>query len=595
MAETVTYAGDAENAESGRPTVSKEQLAFLDEKHPVYVAWAEDSAPATREGNRLDGDTSPLGELALVGSIFAQAEFSAWQRNERRLRGGDEVLDELRPFDWERATGAAYRARQAQASYVNFPEQFASTLVGHLFREAPQPGKGLSFGTLGEVRRDRAGAEPTRAELVYYNATGTGQDGSQWDAFWADVTKRAAATGHRWIFVDAPEAQPRTFADELKGLRPYLVEFSPLDVINWHYENGQLAFAIVRVPIRNPRLVDGKLVGNASEDGFLLLVADSYRGFQPLIPRGGWYKFTAEKELIGFGDWTKTRGQIPLFPLFYERDKGTKERPAISRPGLTEMGQIAVSYMNLDSAADFDAWDAATSITWLVGVDPEAFNTAMAKVAGGNRYIPVPSSGQAKLGGASTDSVSIQDGSTGAVTADVFDRRLASKLDVVERVMMNEASSTPDSSGASKEAGFSEAKSPRLALMAANLEEAQNTAIYFLELRFGTVKSGQPSGSARWPREFDLVPVADDLVAFLEAQMTSGVSSPTATARALKLLAREKRVITDDAELEKVEDEYLDAVEANDLEKEQEEAERQAAQDALRKGEGGDPTGELEE
>lgn len=467
-----------------------------------------------------------------------------WGRAERRLRGGDAVLPELARFEWE--GDEHYEARQLQATYVNFPELHATVMAGHLLREAPQPGHGLDFGTLGVVDRRAGQPEASRAELVYFNVDGTGSDGAQWDAWWDSVDKRAQATGHRWIMCEASQDAPRTRADEATGRRPYLVEYSPLDVTNWHFERGVLQWAILRPAIRDLG-VDGSGSGQYRQ-GFLLLVRAGYAGLGPELAGGGWWSFDYEKKPLQNGDWQKTRGEIPLWPYFYERDpsEGSSTDPSMSRPALTALGQIAVSYMNLSSAADFDAWDAAKSIKYLLGADANVHKTVKQQLEGGSQVVSVPLAHDGST-------VTLVDGSSGAVAAEVFEKRLANKWMEARESSAREATSTPNSSGASKVAGFADVKAPRLAAMAANREQAQNTAIHFLELRFGAVT---PTGSVAWQRDFDLSDLISDIEEHFALEKMTGYRSKTLGASLMVQAAREKGLVTDDKVAKTVEDEY---------------------------------------
>src|SRR5690349_6645507 len=84
-----------------------------------------------------------------------KAQKELWAQNERRMRGGSEIKQDLIRFDWEIEDGEHYRGRQNQITWLPFPDRYASLIVGHMMREAPKPGGALSFGTLGEVRRTR--------------------------------------------------------------------------------------------------------------------------------------------------------------------------------------------------------------------------------------------------------------------------------------------------------------------------------------------------------------------------------------------------------------------------------------------------------
>lgn len=509
-----------------------------------------------------------------------------WTENERRLRGGDYVLDELRRFKWESLPGQPlandavgliagehYLARQREATYINFPEMFTLAMKGHLYRNRPMPGAGLNFGTLGDVRRDRNNAQPTNAELLYYNTDGVGNDGSQWDNFWLDAWTRACATGHRWMFVEAPIVPPQNQQDILDGKRPYMVEWAPQQVINWNFEAGRLAWAFIRVPDRRPTVSANQLSGNDAEDGYLLVVRRGNGDLGSDFATGGWWRFDADKKYMGItGSWDLTRGEIPMWPLYYERDSGVAGkkakqgndplanlvqrtrtgRAAMSRAAMTELGQAAVAYMNLSSAADYDAWDAASSLIFLLGIDKDAFNVAAAIYGSGSQVVPVPASANGQV-------PQIGDGSSGAVTAQVFDLLLQRKFKEAEKIAVQEATSVPQSTGESKRVGFGEVKAPRLANIASEIEQAQNVAIHFLELRWGVQANLQPSGSVVWPREFDIADIAEDVRAHFEISEIAKLSSPTLDARLMVKLAKENGHITDDADEKKIEGEYLDA------------------------------------
>lgn len=499
-----------------------------------------------------------------------------WKLNENRMRGGQDVLCELKRFDWELpsglpeymnaqfdiGTGAGrdakavgllkhdelnhYQRRQREATYPNYPDQLAKGLVGFLQRVTPQPGQGLNFGRLGEVRRATEGAQPTMAELVYFNADGVGNAESQWDNFWAGAMQRAMATGLRWIFVDAPQVKDSSrtisLADVLAGQRPYLVEFSPVSVPFWIFEDGKLQAAIVR--ICKPTIVQkGDSFEIDDTPMYLLLVRKGYAAFGATYEPGGWWIFDKDKQPTAqTGNWDSTGGEIPMAPLFYERDKGSADKPSIARPATTELGSLAVSYMNLASAADFDAWDAASSLTFLIGVDPGTFNTALDKLKEGSRWIPLP--GVAN----SNKNPEVRDGSMGAVTGDIFDKRLAAKREEAAHMAALEASSAPSATGVSKAAGFIEVKAPRLALMASELETCQNAILRFLELRFGNVGDGQPRAVVRWPRQFDVGNIGQEVESFFAMERLAGLRSPKAEVQMMMRYMQEKGLLTKDAD-----------------------------------------------
>lgn len=494
-----------------------------------------------------------------------------WEMLERRYLGGDAVLAELAPFRWELAgtpdlsehgereatilaaanestylrnsARVSYEQRKRQAPYINFAEKFTRILVGHLMRNAPVPGEGLDFGTLGDAgRREGEAAQRSQAEDVYYNVAGVGQDGIGWDPFWSTVIQHSIVTGHRWLFCDAASEAPRTRADELAGQRPYLVEYSPLSVTNWSFTQGTLDFAVITSSRRQPRLVNGKMEGNDPEDLWILLVRDGFEDFGDDYVGGGWWMFDADKELEATGDWSRTNGEIPLWLHHYERVTGDANR--VSRSGIYEISQAAVAYMNLSSAADYDAFDAAQSMLYVLGCDKDGFNLMAEKIEAGARWVPVMSH---KREG---NVPAMYDGSMGAVTSGVFDTRLErKKMEAFEAAAL-EATGSPESSGESKKAGFADIRAPRLALLAEEAEASQNNAIRYFELRYG---NASPSGEVNWQRDFDLLELIDSLREVFEIKEMADVDSETLTVNAIMAMVRQKNLARSDDEEELIE------------------------------------------
>jgi len=523
----------------------------------------------TRTRNEVAGIR--LADLAFLRnrSPVYQENLATWRLLERRARAGHRILEELYRFKHEtKADSAGYSRRRAMATYQNFPELFATITVGHVFAQAPSPGRGLSYGTLGSIRRaqERVGREPSRAELFHYNADGVGNDGSQLSNFVSRVARMAMHTGHRWVFTEAPSEAPRTMADELAGRRPYWVHWSPTVVQDWEYEDGRLAYAIVRVPARQVRARNGEVQDTGKEPGYYLMVREGWDGFGEPFTRGGWWRFDPTLELLGrggapwMGNWSRTGGEIPLSPLFYLRDEGDDDHPAISRSGTFELSQLAVADMNMESAADHDAWSAAASLLFVLGVTPSAFNEAIDAMDDGSLAIPVPADSQGTV-------PQIYDSSAGAVAADVFNSRAQARLAKYREITSLESIGTPDASGASKLAGFAEAQGPKLSLLASEVEQTMNAHLRWLEMRWGTAGGAgsglpEPSAVCTWPRTFDLVRYADKLQALFNLFTLTGAKAPTFTGKALRAAAEREGLVTDDAEGDQMEAEVTESLEA---------------------------------
>ncbi len=286
-------------------------------------------------------------DLAFLGWTSAEfrARAAAWARDEARLAGADHVLRELVPWTGEDATG--YRARLAQAKYLNFAQMHAGILSGHLERAAPMPGRGVSLPTLGELRdRPDQHGQPTLAEAFWDGADGTGPGAASFRSLAAGIQKRACATGHRWTLVEMPAladiraAQRRAYrpgdtADALDvahGFRPYLIEYSPRVVPYAEVVRGALHCAILRVPVADAAdvaLGAGRPSGGPRL-GYYVLVRRGCTRFGEYFAGGGWWLFDAERRPAtaeGGADGAAWRGtfddcdgEIPMLALIAATD-----------------------------------------------------------------------------------------------------------------------------------------------------------------------------------------------------------------------------------------------------------------------------------
>lgn len=518
--------------------------------------------------------------------IVWEKNHEAWEREEARLFGGTVVLDELVPFDWEETNGPHYGYRKRMAHYVNLPKVHASMVTGHVGKKRPKPGAGLSFGTLGDVRsrEDQGSGLPTRAEMLFYNVDGIGQDASEWAAWWDGVYERAEATGHRWVMVETPRVDPTlaeitTVQDELAGARPYLVEYSPTRVINWWYHNGELEFAVIRTVVDEPYLQSGTLyMPQLAQRGYYLLVREGCTILGPDFADGGWWLWDSQRRFIANGDWDATRGRIPLFCVFSESDPGTDKHPTISRSQTTELGQCAVGIMNMISARDWDAFNAAMSKTYILGADPQTTQVVIDK-ARDSQIIPVPA---IEKEDGSVLVPTLYDGSQGAVASNVFSTILTAKFSEAQQTMMEKVTSDQSASGAKQAASFAEASSPLLVKRARAHQQAESNAIYFLELRWGTVSNGQyPSGFSEYPDDYELAPIIDDIDAELDTLRRAATILPAKSASLIVDLIMqsltERGVMPKDVTEEQVRKELMDSIA-------QAQAQQAAQQNALMNG-----------
>lgn len=494
------------------------------------------------------------------------ARKAGWERDERRAMGGDDVLEELAPFDYEEKGDAHYKLRLSEAVYINLPRQHASTVTGHLRKSGANS---VTFGSLGDVRpRDEIAGEVTRAELAWYNIDGIGNDGSGYEAWWDTIDELAQVTGHIWVGVEASESAPISFQDELNGLRPFGVYYSPLEVPNWHYVNGKLMWIVIKAATEQPRLEGDKLVrAEGDSAGYYLMVAAGWKGFGPTFEGGGWWLFNADKELIEgrTGQFVNTNGEIPFFRHYGRKAKGTTKKPVSSASDTMELGQLAIEMMNTRSARKFDFWDACGSKLFVLGATEDVMTTVV-ETYKKSQLVSVPQAQDEETGTKWTPQ--IYDGSTGTVAADVADKLEESQWKTARRLSIEKVT-TPGESGISKEAGFAEASAPDLARRAMLREESENTFLHFLCLRWGVA----PDASSRWSQEIDLAPLVDEIDAMFATLELSGAESDTLTIELVMSALEERGVIADAATLKKIRGELEAKMAAKAAQKE---ADRQA-------------------
>lgn len=473
-----------------------------------------------------------------------------WKREERRLHGGDAVLSEL--LRWKGEDNAYFLARTAQAGYLTFPKLHATTLTGHLSKETPEP----DYGNLGKVRPRSDITQPTLAEILNYNVDGIGQDGTELKPYFDSVQERAIATGYRWLLVELPSkatlgeirethgrdpaAEKLTMQDVLEGFRPYAVEYSPISVPFWQLSNGRLDFAVIKITLTPTLLVDEFSQPVGSDDGRYLLVRRGFKGLGPDFAAGGWWKFDPDHNVVDQGTWDQTLGQIPFFPFIGEPNPGTTERPTIARSLTMELGQISVSLMNRMSERNYNVSFSAKSISFILGIDPESHAKVIEQHDAASIMVGVPPVMRAD---GTVGIPTMWNSSAAAIDATVFESTINGGIAEAREIMVRQVTSTPDSSGRSKEAGFAEATSPLLARLAGTRQQAINTFLYFASLRFGIA---DPTASVTIPRDFNLQPVVDDIDAMLSTLKRSWLRSPTWEADLLIRSGDERGLLPED-------------------------------------------------
>lgn len=480
-----------------------------------------------------------------------------WERDERRYKGGSHVIKDLIPFQWEDGTLTLPESEEAalaviaqqiaggdtrnhfdqraeSATYVNFGRRMTKKFVGRLAADAPKPGEGYDFGSLGTVR-DIKDLEPphTRAEHLYYNCD---LQGSPLVSWMNEVQRQSMNTGHRWVGVTSPPDVSKSPLDWERGIRPYFTHFSPLAVPNWEFGLKGLDFLVISISMREMTGEDGSYSGKYV-DGKLLYVRATYAGLGETYntPTGGWWKFKADgTALMEGGEHVRgtlkqTSGVIPYCALIYEQDLAE-----LSRSGTTELNNISASYMNISSAGDNDAIEAGGRTIYLLGVSNAANNLAATKKKEGSRQIPVPADDEGNI-------PQVYD--TGATSAsEAIETSLKRKREEAAIIAQDELRRSPDASGVARQIEFLEVENPQLALMAYNREATENQL-----LGWGCALFRVPADArVSWPKTFDLETDVEDWEKLFEVAGKAGIRSKTLYKRGLRGIAKEKGLPIED-------------------------------------------------
>lgn len=507
-----------------------------------------------------------MPDATLVKSILTarNADFAEraeqWARDEELYRAGAEVRKRLTPFQWETAASgvtnpdtAGLVLRQERAEFAPFAQIRAEAFVGTVMQRAPRPGQGLSFGALGEVREDRgvytytvdgapatearaktAEAEgktvvrervgtlrPTPAELLWENADGVGQDAQGLLSFFEAEMGLASATDYRYVFVEAPPGRPETAADEIAGHRPYFVDFGPQHVPYTVYVAGALAAAHLFLPEQVREVTNGTYT-DEKKTRHMLVTREGFEEWGPDFVGGGWWVFDDDGVLVKdaagadrTGTWANTKGQIPMTRIVYKR--GATGEPVAS--GASWLNNLSLAHMDAGSWHWNDLRVSGGRKRYWLGADPDQWKTLAEQSANGAVEVPVPAradGGEVKV----YDTGEVTVGSAMAAYQEGIERK-------VKQFFLREITQSPDASGTARMVGELQGKSPLLAHVAGNMEEAMWTALRFVEARW---TGADPTASATFPRDFDLRNVVEKLDGLVGVFKGAGLAIPPSAA-----------------------------------------------------------------
>lgn len=238
-----------------------------------------------------------------------------------------------------------YEIRVSRAAYRNFA--------------APVVDVFAAFINEGRPRRNiPAALRPVEADADRYGLSA--------DAFFADVTRLAAAGGARFVIADMERKGAETVAeDRLNGRRPvpYFTSVDPDDVWDWGLDERGLAWAVVHgVDLLRPAP----------------FVAPERSETLTVWTREGWTRYRRPlrgTESAAFapdegGEGKHGLGAVPLVPFLFEPDS-----PMTGLPATDDVLSLILRIYRRDSELDKMLFDRAVPLLNVGGVSEEHWDT----------------------------------------------------------------------------------------------------------------------------------------------------------------------------------------------------------------------------
>ena len=168
---------------------------------------------------------SLLRDREFVEDTHADFELmiSRWEFYLRSYLGGDEFKAGKYLNEYQLELDMEYDNRINFTPIDNHCRNIVSIYSSFLFRVAPT----RDYGTLT--------TEPALEGFI----KDTDLEGQNFNAFMKNAQTYSSVYGNVWIFVDKPESNAKTRAEELnQGVRPYLNLITPDNVYDWHYSRS---------------------------------------------------------------------------------------------------------------------------------------------------------------------------------------------------------------------------------------------------------------------------------------------------------------------------------------------------------------------
>lgn len=305
----------------------KEQLNF-DLRHPQYDVF--------RQRRRKALDLYEGGERVEGKAVLSPDGKVSWS--------GERVYLVRHPYE----TDHQWNIRKCRATYRNFA--------------APIPDLFTAF-----INEDRPARElPDALQPVEKDASGLRVNAN---AFFANVTRLAAAGGTRFVLVDMEPPAGKTVAESKQAMRrgvPYFVSIDPDDVYDWGLDSKGIAWVAIHATYFTR--------SGFGQDG-------EYSETITVWTRTGWKRWrrvlgTEGKGESVSGEWSKdsegehSLNEVPLVPFHFE--------PVDMMTGLAAIDDVLSLVVRIfwrDSELDKMLYDRAVPLLVVNGVDQEQWKT----------------------------------------------------------------------------------------------------------------------------------------------------------------------------------------------------------------------------
>lgn len=238
-----------------------------------------------------------------------------------------------------------YDIRASRATYRNFAAPIVDVFASFINEGRPER-------ILPDALR------PIEADADRYGMTA--------DAFFADVTRLAAAGGARFVIVDMEQKKGETVAeDRASGRRmvPYFTSISPDDVWDWGMDAKGLAWAVIHSEeMEHPAAFAAPL----RYETLTVWTRDSWTRYRRPMKD----KENTEYALTENGERRHGLGAVPLVPFLFEPTS-----PMTGLPATDDVLSLILRIYRRDSELDKMLFDRAVPLLNVGGVSQEHWDT----------------------------------------------------------------------------------------------------------------------------------------------------------------------------------------------------------------------------